>query len=432
VVSNTKLATMASHTYKGNNTASSAAPIDLTATQLTAELNNFTSTLKGLVPLSGGGTTNFLRADATWAAIAAGITAGTGDVTFSGSGSVTTTLANIPNATPAAGSVLVTAVAAPGTPAAGKGSVYIDSTSKNLAVKDDAGTVSHTVQTKAVVANQFLTGVNDAGLFTGAQPAFTNISGTATIAQGGTGQTSAGAAFDALGTSTWTIAAAATVDLSTVAGPYGTVTGSGSVNVTSFGTVAAGVRKYLKVGAGLTLGFPYNSTSMLTPGGATGCVGSAGDLVEIVSLGSGNWQVVAVNNASIWVGTNDSTGAVGIMVAGSLGLQASGTSWITQFAFQHSARHLQKQGASVASATTITLGVDGNVFALTGTTAVTGITTTNWQAGSIVVLIPASASITLGHNTAAGGIRTKTGLAVAPVANNAYMLVYDGTTWDLL
>lgn len=36
------------------------------AAALTALGNNFTSSLKGLVPLSGGGTTNFLRADGTW------------------------------------------------------------------------------------------------------------------------------------------------------------------------------------------------------------------------------------------------------------------------------------------------------------------------------------------------------------------------------
>lgn len=38
-----------------------------TPTQATAALNVFSSTLKGLVPLSGGGTTNFLRADGTFA-----------------------------------------------------------------------------------------------------------------------------------------------------------------------------------------------------------------------------------------------------------------------------------------------------------------------------------------------------------------------------
>lgn len=67
-VTNAKLANMAAHTYKGNNTGSSSAPLDVTATQLTADLNLFTSSLQGLVPGSGGGTSNFLRADGTWAA----------------------------------------------------------------------------------------------------------------------------------------------------------------------------------------------------------------------------------------------------------------------------------------------------------------------------------------------------------------------------
>lgn len=46
---------------RGDNTWSDA-------TVLTAFLNTFTSLLKGLAPASGGGTTNFLRADGSWAA----------------------------------------------------------------------------------------------------------------------------------------------------------------------------------------------------------------------------------------------------------------------------------------------------------------------------------------------------------------------------
>lgn len=72
VVTNAKLATMAAHTFKGNNTGSTAAPLDLTRTQLTAELNVFTDLLAGVVSASGGGTTNFLRADGTWAAAGGG------------------------------------------------------------------------------------------------------------------------------------------------------------------------------------------------------------------------------------------------------------------------------------------------------------------------------------------------------------------------
>lgn len=72
-VTNSLLANMAANSIKGNNTGGVADPLDLTATQATALLNVFTSTLKGLAPLSGGGTANFLRADGTWAAAGGGV-----------------------------------------------------------------------------------------------------------------------------------------------------------------------------------------------------------------------------------------------------------------------------------------------------------------------------------------------------------------------
>lgn len=88
-VTNNKLANVATATFKGRTTAGTGSPEDLTGTQATALLDNFTSTLKGLAPASGGGTTNFLRADGTWAAPAGGsssnsfatITAQTGSTT---------------------------------------------------------------------------------------------------------------------------------------------------------------------------------------------------------------------------------------------------------------------------------------------------------------------------------------------------------------
>lgn len=61
-------------------------PSYFTPTQVTADLNLFTSTLKGLVPLSGGGTTNFLRADGTWAAPPGG--GGSGTVTSFSAGTL--------------------------------------------------------------------------------------------------------------------------------------------------------------------------------------------------------------------------------------------------------------------------------------------------------------------------------------------------------
>jgi hypothetical protein len=108
----------------------------------------------------------------------------TGDVTSS-AGSASTTLANIPTGTPMGGSVLATAITAPATPAAGKGSVYVDSTSKNLAVKDDAGVVKHGVQSKAAVTSQFLTAISDAGVVSAAQPAASDVTGLAAVATSG-------------------------------------------------------------------------------------------------------------------------------------------------------------------------------------------------------------------------------------------------------
>lgn len=63
----TKLAKMAAETIKGNKESTAEYPADLTGTEVTAMLDVFTDTEKGLVPESGGGSTNFLRADGTWA-----------------------------------------------------------------------------------------------------------------------------------------------------------------------------------------------------------------------------------------------------------------------------------------------------------------------------------------------------------------------------
>lgn len=68
------------------NSTGSAWGTSYNATTLTALLNQFTSSLQGLVPPSSGGTTNFLRADGTWAAPPGG-----GSVTWQLGGSTITT-----------------------------------------------------------------------------------------------------------------------------------------------------------------------------------------------------------------------------------------------------------------------------------------------------------------------------------------------------
>lgn len=88
IADNTILAQMATQTIKGRTTAATGNAEDLTGTQVTAMLDAFTTALKGLVPASGGGTTNFLRADGIWAAPPGG--GATGATYFNGTGGTLT------------------------------------------------------------------------------------------------------------------------------------------------------------------------------------------------------------------------------------------------------------------------------------------------------------------------------------------------------
>lgn len=97
VVTNAKLSAVPTATFKGRITAGVGNSEDLTGTQATALLNTFTSSLKGLVPASGGGTSNFLRADGTWAAAGSGTvtSVGVSSTDLSVSGSPVTTSGSI-------------------------------------------------------------------------------------------------------------------------------------------------------------------------------------------------------------------------------------------------------------------------------------------------------------------------------------------------
>lgn len=73
-----KMANLAANRIIGNNTGSSATPLALTGTQVTAMLDQFSTSVKGLVPAASGvgDTTKYLRGDGSWQAIT-----GTGTVT---------------------------------------------------------------------------------------------------------------------------------------------------------------------------------------------------------------------------------------------------------------------------------------------------------------------------------------------------------------
>jgi hypothetical protein len=173
-VTNAKLALIPAHSYIGNNTGSSATAAYITNVQLTADLDLFTATLQGLVPASGGGTTTFLRADGTFA-------------TPPSSGGTVTSVA------------LADASTAP---------IYAISGSPVTT----SGTLTLTLESQT--ANTVFAGPASGG---GAQPSFrllvsadipnnaanttgtaSNVTGIVAIANGGTGQSTAAAAFAAL------------------------------------------------------------------------------------------------------------------------------------------------------------------------------------------------------------------------------------------
>lgn len=93
-----KMQDIATARFVGRITAASGDPEELTGTQATTLLDVFTSGLKGLVPASGGGTANFLRADGVFAAPPGG--GGSGDVITANGAAASD--ADFDDATPAA------------------------------------------------------------------------------------------------------------------------------------------------------------------------------------------------------------------------------------------------------------------------------------------------------------------------------------------
>lgn len=82
-----------------------------------------------------------------------------------------------------------------------------------------------------------------------------------------------------------TIASAATTDLGSLDETWLTV--SGVTTITSFGTVSAGIYKFITYSGALTL--THNATSLILMGGASRTT-AAGDTALYLSLGGGNWK----------------------------------------------------------------------------------------------------------------------------------------------
>jgi len=205
---------------------------------------------------------------------------------------------------------------------------------------------------------------------------------------------------------------------------------------------------------------PLGGTVQLGDGSLTGQ-----RLFSVINTGSGtgDWSSIEVRNAAAstdairmyCLGTGFTTSGTNVQDAGvlttgtnisggmSIGTQASAdlrfyTNNTLRTTIQaggntiHTARVQLSKGANVASAGNLTLGSAGNSFSITGTTTINAITTTNWQAGSIIILIFASTP-TVKHNTAGGAGTAKMllngGVNFVATANDVLTLIYDGTNW---
>lgn len=143
----------------------------------------------------------------------------------------------------------------------------------------------------------------------------------------------------------------------------------------------------------------------------------------------------------------DSTGQIGVLVSNTASAASILAFWVyTGSAFAEQARIAsttglsmtsrrleEAKGANVASGTTVTLGTDGNLFHITGTTTIKGFVTTNWQSGSCMHLI-FDGILTVTHQSGAPGASAvdfwlKGAVNRTTAANDTMEVCYDGVYW---
>lgn len=226
----------------------------------------------------------------------------TGDVTSSGNA---TTLANIPTATPAVGTILHTNIAAPSSPAAGKVSVYSDSTDLRFHDKNASGVIGTTVVADAGASNNFLTAISAAGVISKAQPAFSNLSGSIAASQmpalTGDVTTSAGAVATTIAANAVTLAKMAQVVTASILGRNTAATG----NVEVLTTLPTGVMPAFAGGdvtssAGsltLTIGATRVTNAMLTGSIAYSKLSLTGAILNADLAGSIAYSKLALTGA---------------------------------------------------------------------------------------------------------------------------------------
>lgn len=92
-----------------------------------------------------------------------------------------------------------------------------------------------------------------------------------------------------------------------------------------------------------------------------------------------------------------------------------------------------KSATSVASATTLTLNTDGNLFSISGTAASKYVSTDGWSAGAVVFLVFEGAVVVHDDEgttpTGSADITLASGGDFTSAAGDLLGLIYNGTVW---
>lgn len=154
-----------------------------------------------------------------------------------------------------------------------------------------ASTTKGGVKSYAVVSNQFLTSIGTDGTPASAQPSFSNISGTATVSQGGTGATTFTAHGILLGEGTSAVVATAAMTDGqlligqTSADPAPT-TVTGDVTISNLGVTAIGNNKVTNAMLRQSAGLSVIGRSASTSGNVADITGTADQIFRVAAAGA--------------------------------------------------------------------------------------------------------------------------------------------------
>lgn len=217
-------------------------------------------------------------------------------------------------------------------------------------------------------------------------------------------------------------------------GLYGETDGTGGNSIGVFGLAAGGSNSYagqFQVTDASTNTIIPNTKFIRASGGVA--ANGIGESLDIYIQNSDNSVNPSNQFISKWTDASIGTRTSLLSITGvNSGATVTKLSIGGNATFLGATRFELTKGANVASTGNLTLGTDGNVFHITGTTQINAITTADWQAGSELILI-FDASLTVKNNTA-GGAGTAVmllagGADFSATSNDVLTLIWDGTSF---